>query len=178
MGEYIKRALYPAVDLMPIFGKDTGEKDVLKRSIADDLGVTIDDILSFDLYLTAAEKPTVWGDGFINAPHLDDLACVYGLFDGFLKSTPNDAVSVLAVFHGEEVGSALSEGANSTFLSDTLARVSTALGTSYEQMLARSFMVSADNAHALHPNHPELADGNNAPLVNGGVVVKFNANLR
>lgn len=168
----------PAVDLLPVFCKDDGKKDCLKASIAETMGINAEDILSFDLYLSACEKPVVWGDDFISAPHLDDLACVYGLLDGFLNARVGDSVSVLAVFHGEEVGSALSEGANSTFLSDTLMRISQALGASYEQMLARSFMVSADNAHAVHPAHPELYNAQSASYINGGIVIKYACSRR
>ena len=168
----------PAVDLLPVFCKDTGEKDVFKKSIANTLGVEIDDVLSYDLFLTAKEKPNVWGDGFVSAPHLDDLACVYGLLDGLLKAKPSRSVSVLAVFHGEEVGSALSEGANSTFLSDTLSRIADAVDVSYNEMLARSFMVSADNAHAVHPAHPELYDAQAACYIGGGIVIKHACSRR
>ncbi len=168
----------PAVDLLPVFCKDNGQENVLKSSIADAIGVNIDDILSYDLYLTADEAPTLWGNEFISAPHLDDLACVYGLLDGFLKAVPDRSVSVFAVFHGEEVGSSLSEGANATFLSDTLSRISVALGVSYEQMLARSFMISADNAHAVHPAHPELYDAQAACYINEGIVIKHTASRR
>ena len=165
----------PAVDLLPVFCKDNGEKDVLKRSISDRIGVALEDILSFDLYLSAFEKPVVWGDGFVSAPHLDDLACVYGLLEGFKEAKPHGSVSVLAVFHGEEVGSALSEGANSTFLSDTLSRIADAVGVSYTEMLARSFMISADNAHAVHPAHPELYNAQAACYIGGGIVIKSHA---
>lgn len=168
----------PAVDLLPVFCKDTGEKDVLKKSIANKIGVGIEDVLSLDLYLTALETPTLWGNGFISAPHIDDLACVYGLFDGFLRSQPNEAVSLLAVFHGEEVGSALAEGADSTFLFDTLTRICKALDTSCAQMLARSFMVSADNAHAVHPAHPELYDAQATCYINDGIVIKYACSRR
>lgn len=168
----------PAVDLLPVFCIDDGKTDVLKRSVADCIGVSIDDILSCDLYLTANEKPNVWGDGLISAPHLDDLACVYGLLDGFLQAEPHGAVSVLAVFHGEEVGSALSEGADSSFLNDTLSRIADAVGASYQEMLARSFMISADNAHAVHPAHPELYNASAACYMGGGIVIKHACSRR
>ncbi len=168
----------PAVDLLPIFSMDDGKADALKRAIATHLGVSTDDILSYDLFLSADEQPRAWGDGFVCAPRLDDLACVYGLLDGFLKSIPHRAVSVLAVFHGEEVGSVLSEGADSSFLSDTLARIAAALGLSCAKMLAGSFMISADNAHAVHPAHPELYDAQSACHINGGIVIKHTASRR
>lgn len=168
----------PAVDLLPIFKKDDGEANALKREIALALSVTLDEILSYDLFLSADEKPRTFGDGFICAPHLDDLACVYGLLTGFLKSKPCGAVSVLTVFNGEEVGSAISEGADSDFLHSTLLRISEALEVNHAQMLAKSFMVSADNAHAVHPAHPELYDVQSACHINGGIVIKHTASRR
>ena len=168
----------PAVDLLPIFAKDNGETDLFKKSLAQEIGVEIEDVLSYDLYLSSAEKPTIWGDEFISAPHLDDLACVYGLLDGFLHAQALDSVSVLSVFHGEEVGSSLYEGADSTFLSDTLSRICEALDVSFPQMLACSFMISADNAHAVHPAHPELYNAQAASYINGGIVVKHACSRR
>ena len=85
---------------------------------------------------------------------------------------------MLCVFDCEEVGSSSVQGAASTLLSDTLARICDALNMDLRQMLSQSFMVSADNGHAIHPNHPELADPTNAPVLGGGVVLKFNASLR
>ena len=88
---------------------------------------------------------------------------------------------MLCIFDNEEVGSATKQGAASTFLRDTLRRISLALGQdeeAFQTTLARSFLVSADNAHAIHPDHPEYADRGNCPRMNGGVVIKFNANQR
>ena len=168
----------PAVDLLPILKKDDGTVDTLKGEIALALGVEINDIFSYDLFLSAFEEPRIWGDGFISSPHLDDLACVYGLLTGFIKAKPHRSVAVLAIFHGEEVGSALSEGADSEFLGDTLSRISKALGAEKARMLARSFMISADNAHAVHPAHPELYDAGAACHINGGIVIKHTASRR
>jgi aspartyl aminopeptidase len=85
---------------------------------------------------------------------------------------------VLCVFDSEEVGSNSVQGAASMLLSDALERICASLGLSQQQMLAQSFMVSADNAHAIHPNHPEFADAANAPVLGGGVVLKFNSSQR
>ena len=167
----------PAVDLLPVFAKDT-EADLLKKSIAQKLSCDISDIVSSDLYLVSDERPTLWGDDFVSAPRLDDLACVYSLMDGFLTAHPQTAVPVLAVFHGEEVGSMLFEGANSEFLNSVLSRIAHSLDTSYDRMLAGSFMLSVDNAHAIHPAHPELYHAEAHAHMNGGIVLKHACSRR
>ena len=134
-------------------------------------------LLGHDLYLYVRQKSSVWGiDGeFISSPALDDLACAWGTVQGFLKAEPSQAVPVLCAFDNEEVGSNSPQGAASTILEFTLERICRALGADIHTMLAQSFLVSADNAHAMHPNHPELADKANAPIMGRGVVLKFNA---
>ncbi len=164
----------PAVDLLPLFG--TGTPDgTLSALLAAQAGCAPEDILASDLYLCTREVGRVFGgkEEFILAPRLDDLGCVFACLKGFLSAkTPAGLSPVLALFDNEEVGSSTKQGAASTFLSDVLHR---AAGEGYPTALAGSFMVSADNAHAKHPNHPELCDPDHAPVVNGGVVVKFNA---
>lgn len=140
-------------------------------------------ILGYDLFLVNRQNPTVWGwdDEFVSAPKLDDLQCAFASLQGFLIANNPNVVSVYACFDNEEVGSNTKQGAMSTFLADTLARVNAALGGTEEdcrRALARSFMVSCDNAHALHPSHPELADASNAPRLNGGIVIKEAANQK
>ena len=122
----------------------------------------------------------MWGvdQSYISAMALDDLQCAWGCTQGFLKAEGSGSIPVLCVFDSEEVGSSSVQGAASRLLETTLTRICNSLKLDEQVLLSNSFMVSADNAHALHPNHPELADGNNAPVVNGGVVIKFNANLR
>lgn len=161
----------PAVDLLPLFAKDT-EQDLLKKQIAAHFGIAKEDILSTDLYLVSDEKPTEWGDDFISAPRLDDLACVFGLAEGFFTAIPVRSIPVLAVFHGEEVGSMLFEGANSDFLDTTLSRISKATNQEHCLMLANSFMLSVDNAHAIHPAHPELYHSEAHAYPNAGIVIK------
>ena len=151
--------------------------------ISEALGVKEEDLLSKDLYLYPCTPGTVWGaeDEFISSPRLDDLQCVFGCLHGFLEAGASESLRVLCVFDNEEVGSLSRQGADSTFLSDTLRRVCFALGmdeSAYLRCAANGFMVSADNAHAVHPNHPEHADRNERPLPNGGVVIKYNANAR
>ena len=166
----------PATDLQPLLGgKDAGEK--LKALLEQAAGGKI---VSHDLYLYVREKAKVWGidDAFISAPALDDLVCVWAAAEGLLAAENPKSVPVLCVFDSEEVGSCSAQGADSTLLTDVLARICKALGLNKRKMYANSFLLSADNAHAIHPNHPEYADANNAPVLNGGIVLKFNADLR
>lgn len=172
----------PAVDLMPLYGEG-GAKGKLKETVAEAAGVSADEIVSMDLYLYCRTAGTVWGadDAFFSAPRIDNLMCAYGTLRGFLDAEPADgdaAVSVYAVFDNEETGSSTKQGAGSTVLRDVLTRIAEAFGTDVRQMLASSFMVSADNGHARHPNHPELSDAQNAPYMNGGVVLKVNASQK
>jgi len=167
------------VDLLPLFGqgKETG---AFRRIVAESVGVAPEDILTTDLFLYNRTPATLIGaeEEFVAAPRLDDLQCVFGCLRGFLAAEESDSAPVLAVFHNEEVGSGTRQGADSTFLTDVLRRINDALGRSAEDYLtavANSFQVSADNAHAIHPAHPEYSDGNEAPVLNGGVVVKYNA---
>ena len=166
----------PAVDLLPLMGgKDaTGKLNELLEEAAGGK------ILGHDLYLYIRQKASVWGlnEEYISSAALDDLECAWGCTQGFLKAEASESIPMLCVFDSEEVGSSSLQGADSNLLSNTLGRICDALGLNLPQMLSQSFMVSADNAHALHPNHPEFADANNAPVVNGGIVLKFNANQR
>lgn len=166
----------PAVDLLPLFSSASPSRHLLDL-VAEAAGVTADRIVSHDLFLYVRDEGRVFGEkgDLVLCPRLDDLACVYGCLRGFLGATPTDAMPVLALFDNEEVGSSTKQGAASTFLCDTLSRIG---GERYREMVASSFMVSADNAHARHPNHPELSDAQNAPVLNGGVVIKFNANQK
>ena len=137
-------------------------------------------LLGHDLFLYVRQKSSVWGmeEEFISAPALDDLECAWGCTRGFLESKPTGNIPVLCVFDSEEVGSGSYQGAAADLLKSTLSRICRALDLEESRQLAGSFLVSADNAHAIHPNHPELSDSANAPVVNGGVVVKFNAAQR
>ncbi len=169
----------PAVDLLPLltYGED---KNAFWKLVAESAGVERESIISHDLYLYVAEEGRAIGlDGeLVVAPRLDDLACVSSSLEAFVSSAESDkAVSVFAMFDNEEVGSLSRQGADSTFLNDTL-RCIAGNDEKYRKMLYNSFIVSADNVHARHPNHPELADTVSAPTLGGGVVVKYNANKR
>lgn len=167
----------PQVDLLPLFaGGD--EKDLFMEYLAKEAGTSKEDILGYDLFLVNRQKGTFIGlnDEFVGSGRLDDLQSVFGSKEGFLSAKPKDKIAVLAVFDNEEVGSGTRQGADSTFLQDTLKDVAAALGKSgheYRMMVAESFLVSADNAHAVHPNHPEKADPTNRPYLNEGIVLKF-----
>ena len=149
----------------------------LNRLVNDGYKFNHSDIVSHDLFLYNREAGRMVGakNEFVLAPRLDDLGCVFSSLKAHISAKESDSIPVLAVFDNEEVGSSTKQGAASTFLYDTLKRIS---GGDLEKMLASSFMVSADNAHAKHPNHPELADAENAPVLNGGIVVKWNANQK
>ena len=171
--------LNPATDLLPLAGTASA-KGALMQTIAEQAGVNREDIISHDLYLCNAEEGRVVGinDELILSPRIDDLGCVYASLRAFIDApTGENSVSVLAVFDNEEVGSETKQGASSTFLDMTLRAIAGG-NEKYSAMLYHSFMVSADNAHAVHPNHPELYDGTNSAILGGGVVVKYNANQR
>lgn len=166
----------PVTDLNPLLG-GKGAAGRLSALLEEQAGGKI---LAHDLTLYLRQEPRVWGiDGeYISAQGLDDLQCVFGCLRGFLEGDTGESVPVLCALNSEEIGSCTPGGAGATFLEDVLARIAQGLGADLRQLLSRSFLVSADNAHAIHPNHPELADGNNAPVMGQGIVVKFNANQR
>lgn len=167
----------PATDLIPLAGMST---DSLSSEIAAQLSVSEDDILSHDLFVYNRDEATLCGldSDLIVSPRLDDLECVHASLRAFLESDDNShSMKVLAVFDNEEVGSETKQGAASSVLSDTLLRIAGS-PEKYYAMLENSLMISADNAHARHPNHPELSDPENAPVLGGGVVVKYNGNQR
>lgn len=168
------------VDMLPLMGMDMTSDDPLKDILAEELNEDKENILSYDLFLYAREKGRVWGanDEFIASPRLDDLECAYCSLEGFLNASNDYSINVCACFDNEEVGSRTRQGAASTFLYDVLQRINQALGFDderYYQAIAGSMMLSADNAHAVHPNHAELADPTNRVYMNKGVVIKFNA---
>ena len=166
----------PVNDTIPLFGgKDAAGK--FAALLEEAAGGKV---LGHDISLYIRQKATVWGleEEFISSAALDDLACAWCCTQGFLNASESDNIPMLCVFDNEEVGSSSQQGADSDMLLNVLNRICGALQLDIYQMLAQSFMLSADNAHALHPNHPEFADPNNAPVVNQGVVLKFNANQR
>ncbi len=195
------RAFNKQVDMLPLFC-GSAEKGSLMKLIAQEAGVEESQILGSDLYVYSRQAPAIWGrDGeFVSSGRLDDQQCVFSILEGFLSgegdaaaagmgtdgTAPqkqpriinNRSVNVMACFDNEEVGSGTRQGAKSTFLADTLRRISLSLGKNEEEYLraiASSFMISADNAHAVHPNHPEHTDDANHTFMNEGVAVKSHA---
>ena len=177
-----KGGLNARTDMPPLFG-DAFARGGFEAAVAEAAGVAPEQIAGSDLYLYNRMAPSVWGpEGcYLSAHRLDDLECAYAALCAFTEARAGAHMNLLCVFDNEEVGSGTRQGADSTFLQDVLARAAGALGAEGEEMracLASSFMASADNAHALHPNHPEKSDPTNRPYMNEGVVVKFSANQK
>lgn len=170
-------------DMRPLYCLQEEKTKILSLA-AKKLKVAEEDILGQDLYVYAKDKCTVIGvdESMIAGPRLDDLECAYAGAKAFVeacaeeKNKPSQFMKILAVFDNEEVGSSTKQGADSTFLTDVLERLEYLEGLNPEEIKckrANSFMISADNAHAVHPNHPEKADPTNRPVLNGGIVIKF-----
>lgn len=172
----------PQKDMLPLFAAENTDRTLLEL-IADEIGARKEEILSHDLFLYNRMPGTVWGADheFVSAARLDDLQCAFASMEGMLRAQNKKTIAVHCVMDNEEVGSGTKQGAASTFLKDTLLRINMGLGRTYEEYLmtlAGSFMVSADNAHALHPNYADKADPMNQPVLNKGIVIKFNANQK
>ena len=168
-----------AVDMMPLFAT-SANKGSLKKIIAEEVGTGEDGILNSDLYLYNRTPAAIWGADceFFSSPKIDNLQCAYSTLMGFtnaINAGGCKAIPVYSSFDNEETGSSTKQGAASQFLFDTLTRICDSLGITLRAALPSSFMVSADNGHAKHPNHPELSDAMNSPHMNGGVVIKSNA---
>lgn len=165
-----------AVDMLPLMGGRNGAGKLQKLLEQEAQGK----ILGHDLYLYVRQKSSVWGldEEYLSSPAIDDLECAWCCTQGFLHADESRSIPVLCVFDSEEVGSCSVQGAASCLLESVLGRICESLHLDRERMLSQSFMVSADNAHGIHPNHPEYADATNAPVVGEGVVLKFNANQR
>lgn len=174
-------------DVLPILGiiNDELEKgNLLMNIILEKLNkqqtVAREDILDFDLYLADATPACTFGahNELISSGRLDDLSMCFAGLEALLASQPTDTTQVLAIFDNEETGSQTKQGAGSPFLSYMLKRIALAQGgteEAYYQAVERAFMISADNAHAWHPNYSEKYDPTNHPMLGGGPVIKFNA---
>ena len=172
------------VDLQPLYGGSEAELMTLLREEAGCKGD--EEIVDMDLILTVRQPAVAAGvkDEFLLTPRFDDLGCVYTTLQGFLRAQdklPKEALSVFCLFDNEEVGSGSRQGALSNFLPDVLERICLSYGMTKEEQIcarSRSFLLSADNAHAVHPNHPEKSDDEFPVVLNGGVVIKYNASQR
>jgi len=170
-------------DVLPILGIINDELErgnLLVNVICEELKIDRKDILDFDLYLADASPSCTFGvhDEFISSGRLDDLSMCFAGLEALLAAPAGDVTQVLAIFDNEETGSQTKQGAGSPFLSAMLKRIALAQsGTeeAYWQAVERAFMISADNAHAWHPNYSEKFDPTNHPVLGGGPVIKFNA---
>ena len=173
------------VDMLPLVGLGEQSQGLLSR-IADRIGVDESNILTHDLFLYVRSEGKIWGlsNEFVSAPRLDDLMCTYAAAQAFVGGAHANVVPVLAVFDNEEIGSTSRQGAASSLLRDVLSRVDAFLACQdtfqdgFYRRLANSMAISADNAHAVHPNHPEYADNLNRPCINGGIVIKYHSEQR
>ncbi|MBO4769814.1 MAG: M18 family aminopeptidase [Clostridia bacterium] len=166
-----------ATDMRPIYCPPGGKS--LNEMIAEAAGCSDDDLLSSDLCLYSSGCRTM-GD-YICSPRLDDLQCLYGITEGLVRSQGSRALKLLFASDNEEVGSGTRQGADSDYLRDTVRRIFSSLSLTEEEFLTATengIMVSADNAHAIHPNHPEYSDKNNHPEINKGIVIKYNASQK
>ncbi len=180
-------------DMMPLLGmtgnSNVSSKGIIKAMLADALrnmtggNYHADDILSYDLFVENGEEAVLAGaeNEFIMTPRYDDLACVFAGCKGIVDAKPDSYIDVLAIFDNEEVGSLTRQGADSTFLRDTLENIADGLGCSANirrTWIADSFLLSADNAHACHPNQGGKADLTNRPYLNKGVVLKYHGSQK
>ena len=170
-------------DVLPLLGMVTDELErgnMLTNIICSELNINKEDILDFDLYLADSTPACTFGvhDELISSGRLDDLSMCFAGLEALLAAPLTDTTKVLAIFDNEETGSQTKQGAGSPFLASMLKRIAMAQGGSeeaYWQAVERAFMISADNAHAWHPNYPEKFDPTNHPVLGGGPVIKFNA---
>lgn len=173
-------------DLLPLFGDEKADGRFMEL-VAESAGTDKEHILASDLFLYSRTSGAIWGadNEYISSGKLDDLQCAYSCMTGLIRvskrDNANNAVNMCAIFDNEEVGSGTKQGADSTFLEETMKRINFVTGGSeedYMRNVSESFMVSADNAHAVHPLHAEKADPNNQPFMNLGPVIKYSANQK
>lgn len=172
--------LNPQRDLLPLIGADGTDVMALLAESADAAKA---DILGSDIFLYNSERGVIFGaeNEYFSAPRIDDLQCVYASTEAFLSAENANALMINAVFDNEEVGSGTKQGAKSTFMSDVISRIAESLSLTPSELkrcINSGFMLSADNAHALHPNRADKCDPTSRPLPNRGVVIKYNANQR
>ncbi|MDY6325426.1 MAG: M18 family aminopeptidase [Catonella sp.] len=175
-------------DMLPLFGDEDSEGR-LSEIIAENAGVTKENIIASDLFLYNRVEGRIWGanNEYISSGKLDDLQCAYSCMMGLINSVDSEdrkitsSINVCSIFDNEEVGSGTKQGADSTFIYDTLKRINLTLGGDEEDFIRKisgSFMISADNAHAVHPLHADKADPVNRPFMNLGPVIKYSANQK
>lgn len=161
------------VDLIPIISLDK-EKDIIKNILRKELNLKDSiKICDYDLFLHSIHKPMYIGDKkqMILSPRIDDLTCTFATFKSFMENNNEDNINVMCIFNSEEVGSLTKEGADSSFLMDILKRISANIDIDISVALHNSLIVSADNSHAVHPNHPTKSDVSNLTYFNKGILI-------
>lgn len=177
-------------DMLPLLGLINDELEqgnLLMNVIVEELSkqrpVSHEDILDFDLYLADTQPACTFGvhDEFISSGRLDDLSMCFAGLEALIAAPESDTTQVLAIFDNEETGSQTKQGAGSPFLASMLMRIArqqSGTEEAYWQAVERAFMISADNAHAFHPNYAEKYDPTNHPMLGGGPAIKFNASQK
>lgn len=170
-------------DFFPMVGIKSNDSVSLRSFISSYCDIPEKNILSHDLFLYCAQDPCYSGlnNEFYSSPRIDNLSCAYTTLRGFMKGVASEKINVYSVFDHEEVGSTTQQGAASTFLQNTLERISYVFSKTSEEHMAQisnSFLISADNGHAVHPNHPEIADSVNRTYLNQGIMIKRNASQK
>ena len=168
----------PQVDMLPLIGDENAD---LITFLSEKYGINKEDVLSHDLFLYPMEKGRIVGQKgeFIVSPRLDDLQCTFSAVKALTESEYSGKIKIAAILDNEEVGSRTKQGADSSFMESVIDRICECLNINKNKkcaMIAKSFMVSADNAHAVHPNFPAVTDQSNRNYINKGIVIKFNAN--
>lgn len=161
------------IDLIPIISL-SNEKDIIKNLIREHLSLNPSGtICDYDLFLYSKDKPMFIGtnDELILSPRTDDLSCTFACLESFIENDNNNNINIMCVFNSEEIGSLTKEGADSSFLMDTLKRICATIDADISITLHNSLIVSADNSHALHPNHPNKSDVNNQGFLNNGILI-------
>ena len=179
-------ALSKQKDMLPILtriSESLSANGLLVNYIAKSLNVAVDDILDFDMFLYNTQPATLTGlnKEFVMSGRLDDLSMAHAAITAIIEATDDDATCISAIFDNEETGSGTKQGAHSPVLSNLLRRIAECQGVNFDgfcQAIGRSFMISADNAHAFHPNYAEKYDPTNHPALGGGPVIKINANCK
>ena len=173
-------------DMLPILTRISSsleDNNLLINYVAKSLDVSVADILDFDLFVYDTEKACVVGlnDEFVLSGRLDDLSMAHAAITAITEATDSEATCVSAIFDNEETGSGTKQGAHSPVLTNILRRVATCQGVDFDgfcRAVSKSFLISADNAHAYHPNYGEKYDPTNHPAIGGGPVIKINANCK
>ena len=179
-------ALSKQKDMLPILtriSESLSANGLLVNYIAKSLNVAVDEILDFDLFLYNTQPATLTGlnKEFVMSGRLDDLSMAHAAITAIIEATDDEATCISAIFDNEETGSGTKQGAHSPVLSNLLRRIAECQGMNFDgfcQAVGRSFMISADNAHAFHPNYAEKYDPTNHPALGGGPVIKINANCK